>query len=76
MVKTPEEYEWSNYKFYIGEKKPPGWLCRNFILGYFDKKVSIAQKEYHKFLTALLINKKPDKNLPWRIRRVPGMQAC
>ena len=32
-------------------------LYRDFILGYFGKKVSIAQKEYHKFVTAL-INKK------------------
>jgi len=59
MVNTPEEYEWSSYQFYIGEKKPPEWLYRNFILGYFGKKVSIAQKEYHKFVTAL-INKKYD----------------
>jgi len=26
MVKTPEEYEWSSYQFYIGKKKPPEWL--------------------------------------------------
>ena len=62
MVKTPEEYEWSSYQFYIGEKKPPEWLYRDFILGYFGKKVSIAQKEYHKFVTAL-INKKYDNPL-------------
>jgi len=62
MVKTPEEYEWSSYQFYIGEKKPPEWLYRDFILGYFGKKVSIAQKEYHKFVTAL-INKKYDNQL-------------
>jgi hypothetical protein len=40
MVKTPEEYEWSSYQFYIGEKKPPEWLYGDFILGYFGKKVS------------------------------------
>jgi len=34
-------------------------LYRDFTLGYFGKKVSIAQKEYHKFVTAL-INKKYD----------------
>jgi len=62
MVKTPEEYEWSSYKFYIGEKKPPEWLYRDFILGYFGKKVSIAQKEYHKFVTAI-VNKKYDNPL-------------
>jgi len=59
MVKTPEEYEWSSYQPYIGKKKPPEWLYRDFILGYFGKKVSIAQKGYHKFVAAL-INKKYD----------------
>jgi putative transposase len=62
MVKTPEEYEWSSYKFYIGEKKPPEWLYRDFILGYFGKKVSIAQTEYRKFVTAI-VNKKYDDPL-------------
>ncbi len=62
MVKTPEEYEWSSYQFYIGEKKPPEWLYRDFILGYFGKKVSIAQKGYHKFVNAI-VNKKYDNPL-------------
>ncbi len=59
MVKTPEEYEWSSYRFYIGATKPPKWLYRDFILGYFGNKVSIAQKGYHNFVS-LLINEKYD----------------
>jgi REP element-mobilizing transposase RayT len=62
IVKAPEEHAWSSYKFYIGEKKPPEWLCRDFILGYFGKKVSIAQKGYRKFVTAI-VNKKYDNPL-------------
>ena len=62
MVKAPEEYEWSSYQFYIGEKKPPEWLCRDFILGYFDKKVSIAQKRYYRFVNAIA-NEKYDNPL-------------
>jgi len=54
IVKTPQEYEWSSYQFYIGEKKPPEWLHRDFILGYFGNKVSIAQKGYRSFVTAIL----------------------
>ena len=54
MVKTPEEYEWSSYKFYIGKEKPPEWLNRNFILSYFGKKVSMAQKEYCRFVNAVV----------------------
>jgi REP-associated tyrosine transposase len=62
MVKTPEEYEWSSYQFYIGEKKPPEWLHRDFVLGYFGNKVSIAQKGYRSFVTAIL-DKKYDNPL-------------
>jgi REP element-mobilizing transposase RayT len=54
MVKTPEEYEWSSYQFYIGVKKPPEWLYRDFILGYFGGKVSIAQKEYRHFVNTMV----------------------
>jgi REP element-mobilizing transposase RayT/predicted XRE-type DNA-binding protein len=54
IVETPEEYEWSSYKHYIGIQKPANWLWRDFILGYFGQKVSAAQKEYHKFVTALV----------------------
>jgi hypothetical protein len=62
MVKTPEEYEWSSYQFYIGDKKPPEWLHRDFILQYFGNTVSIAQKGYRSFVTAIL-NKKYDNPL-------------
>jgi putative transposase len=57
MAKTPEEYKWSSYQFYIGAQKPPDWLYRNFILGYFGNKVSIAQKEYRKFVSILVSEK-------------------
>ena len=62
MVKAPEEYEWSSYQFYIGAKKPPKWLHRDFILGYFGNKVSIAQKGYRNFVSAL-VNEKYDSPL-------------
>ena len=52
MVKTPEEYAWSSYQFFIGREKPPEWLNRDFILGYFGNKISAAQKEYRKFVSA------------------------
>jgi REP element-mobilizing transposase RayT len=53
IVETPEQYEWSSYKCYIGKQKPAKWLYRDFILGYFGKKISTAQKEYQKFVNAL-----------------------
>ena len=53
-VQTPEEYDWSSYQFYIGMQKPAKWLYRDFILGYFGKRVSAAQKGYQKFVNALV----------------------
>jgi REP element-mobilizing transposase RayT/predicted XRE-type DNA-binding protein len=52
IVETPEEYDWSSHKYYIGKQKPVKWLYRDFILGYFGKKVSTAQKGYQKFVNA------------------------
>ena len=51
-----------SYRFYIGENRPPKWLYRDFILGYFGNKVSVAQKGYHNFVS-LLINEKSDSPL-------------
>ena len=46
MVKTPEEYQWSSYSYYADKKKTPEWLYRDFILGYFGKRLSASQKNY------------------------------
>jgi hypothetical protein len=62
MVATPDEYEWSSYQFYIGKKKPPEWLYRDFILGYFGEKVSVAQKGYRDFVNKM-VNAKYDSPL-------------
>ena len=53
MVETPEDYDWSSYKFYIGKQRSAKWLCRDFILGYFGRKVSSAEKMYQDFVNAL-----------------------
>ena len=57
MVEFPEEYTWSSYQFYIGLKKAPKWLYRDFILGYFGNKMSEAQIGYRGFVDSLT-NKK------------------
>ena len=54
LVQTPEQYDWSSYQFYIGRRKPPGWLFKNFILGYFGEKISTAQKVYRRFVNDLI----------------------
>jgi hypothetical protein len=57
MVESLEEYAWSSYNSYIGEEKAPKWLCRDFILAYFGKKVSDAQNGYKKFVHSLVNEK-------------------
>lgn len=53
-VETPELYEWSSYNPYIGRKKSPKWLHRDFILSYFGQKITNAQNRYEKFVLALV----------------------
>ena len=61
-VETPQEYDWSSYKFYIGRQKPPEWLYRDFILGYFGYNISDAQKK-HQIFVDVLVNKEYDSPL-------------
>ena len=62
MVQTPEAYAWSSYRYYIGRQKKAKWLCRDFILGYFGKKVPAAQKAYQKFVSTF-VNQEYDSPL-------------
>lgn len=50
IVEKPEEFIWSSYSSYIGKKRKLEWLQTDFILGYFDKKVSSAKKKYQQFV--------------------------
>ena len=52
MVEQAEEYKWSSLQDYIGVRKPPEWLQRDFILGYFGDSFSVAEKEYNRFITS------------------------
>ena len=54
LVEAPEDYIWSSYNFYIGKKKSPQWLRREFILGYFDNKAHASQEKYRKFVQSLV----------------------
>lgn len=48
IVSRPEEYEWSSYRGYIGKSKS-AWLTTDFILGYFDDRISSGREKYQKF---------------------------
>ena len=53
-VKSPQEYPWSSYRNYCGEKKAPEWLKTDFILGIFGKGLSAAQKSYREFVEGMV----------------------
>lgn len=53
-IKRSEEYPWSSYRNYCGEKKAPEWLKMDFILGIFGKKLSSAQKSYREFVEGVV----------------------
>ena len=54
MVKRPEEYPWSSYRDYAGERSTPEWLKTGLVLGYFGNKGSDARGNYRKFVEDLL----------------------
>ena len=53
VVKMPDEYSWSSYRYYIRADRKPAWLQTKFILNYFNKDITRAQKEYRRFVEAL-----------------------
>lgn len=53
IVERAEEYKWSSLPDYMGTRKPPKWLRRDFILGYFGNNLSEAEREYKNFIRSL-----------------------
>ncbi len=53
MVSRPEEYRWSSYSNYIGERKTPDWLTTKLTHNSFGTEKT-AQENYRKFTEDLL----------------------
>jgi len=51
-VGKAEDYPWCSYASYIGRREPEVWLSRDFVLGYFEKEKSDAQRRYKDFVEA------------------------
>ncbi len=49
-ITRPQDYPWSSYQYYSGAKEGPEWLKVAFILGFFAKRLSTAQKKYREFV--------------------------
>ncbi len=52
MVKTPEEWHWSNYKAMMGETSVPKWLAIEGLLSQFDDCLDEARRQYRLFVLA------------------------
>jgi putative transposase len=50
IAKSPSEYTWSSFCYFIGLKESPGWLRDELILGYFDKDRNVAERLYRDFV--------------------------
>jgi REP element-mobilizing transposase RayT len=50
MVKTPLEYPWSSYRYFVGRDKKPTWLTTEFILGDFGGEGGRGFKKYREYV--------------------------
>lgn len=50
LVKSPSEYGWSSYRYYIGSKKEPNWLTTELLLGYFGGRGQSGYRRYREFV--------------------------
>ena len=50
VVKKPEAWRWSSYQATAGLRKKPDYLTTDWILGLFNSKRTVAQKQYRAFL--------------------------
>lgn len=63
IVKNPEDYKWSSYLDYIGERKPIiERLDKSFILNRFDSDLSSAQRKYKVYVLGNMNMKNPLEN--------------
>lgn len=58
IVKKPEDYNWSSYQYFIGNKMPQKWLETNFILSDFASSIKRASRAYDKFVLEGIENRK------------------
>ena len=49
LVKTPQEWTWSSYRIFLGEKKIKKWMERDWLLGQFSKSERHARRLFERF---------------------------
>jgi putative transposase len=50
LVKSPSEYRWSSYWYYIGREREPEWLTTALVLGYFGGRGRAVYRRYREFV--------------------------
>jgi hypothetical protein len=50
VVEKPEAWRWSSYQATAGLRKRPDYLSTDWILGLFNRKRTVAQKQYRAFV--------------------------
>ncbi|OGP72631.1 MAG: hypothetical protein A2V86_04280 [Deltaproteobacteria bacterium RBG_16_49_23] len=50
MVKTPSEYTWSSYRYFVGKDKRPQWLTMELILGDFGGEGRTGFRGYKEYV--------------------------
>jgi len=50
LAKSPSEYRWSSYRYYVGEEREPEWLTTELVLGYFGGRGRSGYKRYREFV--------------------------
>ncbi len=50
MVKSPLEYPWSSYRYFIGRDKKPEWLTTELVLGDFGGEGRKGFKRYREYV--------------------------
>lgn len=61
IVDTPENWEWSSYRYTSGKKPAPSWMAIDWLLACFDADQVTAQDAYRRFVMAGI-----DANSPLR----------
>jgi hypothetical protein len=51
LVKNPLDYAWSGHRAYLGKETLP-WLCSEWVLGQFAKRLNKCRKRYQAFVNA------------------------
>ncbi len=56
IVKSPEKYPWSSYRYYIGKKMSPDWLSTEWLMDKCGKRLKTRQRKYREYVEAGIEN--------------------